>query len=755
MDTHHDRVELGLIGPLRVDQDGTGLGPRDRVVLSALAVHSRDGMSAGQLADALWQEAPPDSWLKVVQGCVMRIRKSVGTTAIQTTATGYRLDVNLLALDTRRFETLIRAGREQMAVGMPERAVASFTRALELWRGQPFEDLADWPPARFEAERLSELRRTVQEDLLEARLESGEHREAAADGVVLVAEEPWRERRWSILALAQYRCGRQADALASIRRARRTLGNQLGIDLGSELVGLEAAILAHDPGLAATVEQITTTAACPYKGLAAYDADDSDTFFGRDADVTACLQRLTTSPVLILAGPSGSGKSSLLRAGLLPALQATERLGVLFMPGSDPEAAMATACASVSGHPLLLIDQFEEVFTLGVDPEVTRSWVAHLAAYAADTAPVVLVVQAAYLAGLAIDPTFARQAERGLYLVGPLEGDALRLAVEGPAARAGLWLENGLVDLLGRDAEGEPGALPLLSHALVETWQAREGRVLTVEGYQQTGGIRGAVARTADRLYESLPEERRAIVRWVLLRLVTTSESGEPVRTRVPSRTLRGDPERAWVVDLLVRARLLTMEEDKVGLAHVALARAWPRLRSWLEDDAAGQRILRHLSAAAEGWEALAGHLRRIDSCVRRASPQIRPERPRTSDATCPSCAPVQSHLIGLAHRDRRVCANRHVQEGLHAYGACCGDPTHDACSRALPHAASDQTFPTPEQRLWGTANTARGARCSWPPSARRGNPCAARVQDSGVTREATRPAAARFAAARARCRTV
>lgn len=248
---------------------------------------------------------------------------------------------------------------------MPERAVASFTRALELWRGQPFEDLADWPPARFEAERLSELRRTVQEDLLEARLESGEHREAAADGVVLVAEEPWRERRWLILALAQYRCGRQADALASIRRARRTLGIDLGIDLGTELVDLEAAILAHDPDLAATVEQITTTAACPYKGLAAYDVDDSSSFFGRDQDIAHSLQRLATTPMLVLAGPSGSGKSSLLRAGLLPALQSAGRVGVVFVPGSDPVSAMATARGSVSGDPLLLIDQFEEVFTLG------------------------------------------------------------------------------------------------------------------------------------------------------------------------------------------------------------------------------------------------------------------------------------------------------------------------------------------------------------------------------------------------------
>jgi hypothetical protein len=169
----------------------------------------------------------------------------------------------------------------------------------------------------------------------------------------------------------------------------------------------------------------------------------------------------------------------------------------------------------------------------------------------------------------------------------------LREAIEKPAAFAGLRLEPGLVDVLVRDCEGEPGALPLLSHALAETWRRRDGHVLTVEGYRATGGIRGAVARSADRLYDSLPPEERAMVRSVLLRLVTTSPGGDPVRTPVPSRNLLGDPDRERVVALLVRSRLVTAEEDTFEVAHEALARAWPRLQSWLEDDTAGQRIQR------------------------------------------------------------------------------------------------------------------------------------------------------------------
>ena len=255
---------------------------------------------------------------------------------------------------------------------------------------------------------------------------------------------------------------------------------------------------------------------------------------------------------------------------------------------------------------MVVVDQFEELFAAGDDTATGVSgFCAQLAGYAIDRAPVVVTVRADHVASLAADPSFARLAERGLHLVTPLAGDSLRQAIEGPAQQAGLRLEPGLVDLLVRDCEGEPGALPLLSHALAETWQRRDGRVLTVEAYRATGEIRGAVARSADRLYESLPAEQRPKLRSLLLRLVSPSPDGEPMRSRVATRTLGGDADRARVLGLLVRARLVTADDDSVELAHEALARAWPRLRSWLDEDAAGQRILRHLSAAAEGWDSL------------------------------------------------------------------------------------------------------------------------------------------------------
>ena len=181
----------------------------------------------------------------------------------------------------------------------------------------------------------------------------------------------------------------------------------------------------------------------------------------------------------------------------------------------------------------------------------------------------------------------------------------LRAAIEGPARQAGLIVEPGLTDLLVREVENEPGALPLLSHALRETWLRREGRTLTVAGYQASGGIRGAVAQSAESLYGELDPDQRRALHDLLLRLVAPGTEGEPVRSRLPRRQVVTHPAQDELVDRLVRSRLVTIDDGVVEIAHEALARAWPRLRGWLEDDIEGQRILHHISATAEAWDIL------------------------------------------------------------------------------------------------------------------------------------------------------
>ena len=217
-----------------------------------------------------------------------------------------------------------------------------------------------------------------------------------------------------------------------------------------------------------------------------------------------------------------------------------------------------------------------------------------------------VVIRGDHVAELGADPELIRLAERGLHLVAPLAGERLREAIEGPARVAGLRLESGLVDLVVRDADGQPGALPLLSHALAETWQRREAGLLTVDGYRAAGGISDAVAASAERLYEGLSTDERGELRWLMLRLVSLSDGGEPFRTPLSASVVAAlDPVRRRLLDLLVRGRLVTSADGGYDLAHEALVRAWPRLRVWLEEDRVGQQIRRHLAMAAAGWQAL------------------------------------------------------------------------------------------------------------------------------------------------------
>jgi Novel STAND NTPase 1 len=252
----------------------------------------------------------------------------------------------------------------------------------------------------------------------------------------------------------------------------------------------------------------------------------------------------------------------------------------------------------------LVVDQGEEVVTLCDDPAERARFFTTLADRV-DVSAAVVAVRADRLGDLSAYPGFARLVERGLYPLGAMDESNLRAAIEGPARQAGLLFEPGLVDLLVREAEGEPGALPLLAHALRRTWEQREDRTLTVSGYRETGGVRGAIAQSAEEVYQRMPGEQRPLLRDMLLRLVAPSADGDPVRARVPRRTLATDAERENLIEALVAARLLTSDDGVVELAHEALARAWPRLRAWLDDDVEGQRILRHLAGAADAWDTM------------------------------------------------------------------------------------------------------------------------------------------------------
>ncbi len=264
-------MALRVLGP--VDVDGEQLSPRERTVLAALAIAIPYGGSAPTLADALWGDDLPSTWPKQLQAIIGLLRRSLGPQAIETTANGYALAMDADSLDASRFERLIATARSHVAADDPERAADSFRRALALWRGTPYAELAQWGPARAEIARLEAMRETSEEELLAARISCGEHRAAIAEAERLVRERPDREERWYLLAVAEYRSGREAQALAALRSARRTFRDDLGIEPGARLADLEAAIARHDPALTPARQQPRPREAGPYLGLRAYGPD--------------------------------------------------------------------------------------------------------------------------------------------------------------------------------------------------------------------------------------------------------------------------------------------------------------------------------------------------------------------------------------------------------------------------------------------------------------------------------------------------
>ena len=595
-------VGIAVLGPLTVDDSGT-LGRRDRIILEALVARSGRPVSPDQLADAVWGDRPPPSAAKNIQGCIVRLRKLLGQDAIATTTHGYQLTMPAEAVDARRFVRSVDRGRELLLLGEHDRAAFVLTEALALWRGDPFSALEGWAGAEAEVHRLQEQRLDAEELRIEAHIGAGRHREVLAEAQALVGAAPMRERRWALLAHAQYLTGRQGDALRTIHQLRSVLAEHLGIDPGPDVVALESAILRQDDSLLGPQPRAEARATCPYQGLLAYDLDDVERFFGREGDVEACLRVLRRSPLLALVGPSGSGKSSLLRAGMAAALRDAGRGSRVITPGRHPMQALA-ALSGTSNTTTLLVDQFEEVFTLCPDLEERAAFIGELVAEL-DHRTVVMALRSDRLADLAAHPDLGRYVEEGLHLVAGLGEEGLRQAVEAPARQAGLHLEPGLVDLLVRDVEGDPGALPLFSHALLETWKRRESNTLTVDGYRTTGGIHRAIAQSAERLYAETDHEHRPMLRNLILRLVSPGEQGEAVRTRVPRRLVAADPEHDRMVDALVAARLVTSDDGSLEITHEALARAWPRLRAWLDDDVEGQRLLHHLSGAADAWDSM------------------------------------------------------------------------------------------------------------------------------------------------------
>ncbi|WP_193501108.1 WD40 repeat domain-containing protein [Streptomyces coeruleorubidus] len=373
------------------------------------------------------------------------------------------------------------------------------------------------------------------------------------------------------------------------------------------------------------------TARPPYRGLTRFEPGDAELFFGRDQLVERLTELNRKHRFTAVFGPSGSGKSSLLRAGLIPRLRAAGHDDVppaavrILTPGADPLRTHAERLEPVpdtDADTWLIVDQFEELYTLGADPADRDTFIDRLvAATDADSRlRVVIAVRADFLGRCAEHPGLTAALQDATLLAGPMSRAELREAIVRPATAAGLIVERSLTDRLLDEVEDAPGGLPLMSHALLETWRHRSGRALTETAYEAAGGLHGAVVRTAEQVYGELTVSQAELARRILLRLVapgwgspllerSRELGGGTADTRRPTDHAEldfGDPADTRVVlERLARARLITFDDGTADLAHEALITAWPRLRAWIDAERDRLRVHRALSEAARTWQDL------------------------------------------------------------------------------------------------------------------------------------------------------
>ena len=403
---------------------------------------------------------------------------------------------------------------------------------------------------------------------------------------------------------------RRVDSVADRAATGREKARALEAELAGSVVELQSA-RERASLVAASGDEDEVPMVCPYKGLATFDADDAEYFFGRERLVAEMVARLVGSPMLAIVGPSGSGKSSVMRAGLLPALAGGVVPGsekwtqAIIRPGEDPlrELRRATRRLAREWRGLLAVDQFEELFTACQDEAERTQFADALVGAARSGTVVVLAVRADLYGRCAAYPGLSTLLGANHVLVGPMSRDELGRAIERPAQRVGLIVEPELVESLLGDVDGRPGALPLLSTALLELWRERAGRRLRHAAYARSGGVHGAVARLAEEAFVGLDADRQAIARKLLLRLADEDERGAVVRRRVALADL-GTGRDDEVLERLVERRLLTVSDGAVEVTHEALLREWPRLRGWLAEDAEGRRLHRRLGDAARAWDA-------------------------------------------------------------------------------------------------------------------------------------------------------
>ncbi|HEU4318797.1 MAG TPA: BTAD domain-containing putative transcriptional regulator [Acidimicrobiia bacterium] len=633
-------LQFRLLGHLVVrGPDGEiALGsPKQKAVLAVLLLNANEIVSTDRIIHLVWGDSPPRTAEHSVQIYVSELRKSLTSGSpsdwIVTRPPGYVINVPPEAVDTARFERLVREGLSASRAVDLEHARASLEAALTLWVGDPLVDFAYDEFAQGYIRSLRELRCDALEALAEIYLDSG-NSELARDLARQAAQiDPLREIPQRVIMLALYRSGRQADALRHFRAYRESLIDELGIEPSDDLGHLEERILLQDEGL----DLVAThpVGGNPYRGLRAFSETDADIYFGRETLVGDVLSRLDAGYGFVsIVGPSGSGKSSAARAGVIPALKETGATAIAFQPGPRPLWELAgvlddagfgsrgqvlrrleetpDALAELVTRPLtLVIDQFEELFTL-VDSEDRDRFVDLVAsAVRAERSrlSVVATLRADYYDKPLSMPALAGLFSNSVVSVRPMTPEEIERAVVRPAQAVGADVEPALLAQLVADMGDEPGALPLLQYTLFEMFEKSTG-LLSLNDYRALGGINGALTGGADELLQGFDAEGRDLVEQLMMRMVQCRPSTSTARPVAVRELLDLDVDIAvlnGVLEAFAARRLITFDRDSSGasvveMAHEYLLTEWPQMGVWLGAHSEDLERLSVLQQAAGEW---------------------------------------------------------------------------------------------------------------------------------------------------------
>jgi WD40 repeat protein/DNA-binding SARP family transcriptional activator len=670
MDTGLEIYTLGGVRILRGGEPVSGLSTRKAEALLIYLASTRRPQPREVLADLLWDERSQSQALGNLRGVLSNLHQVVGDSLLISRDQVELNPSHPIWLDAAELEGNLQAVRQQG--GLNAQIAIQAAEALRLYRGEFLAGFSVFDCRGFQdwqARQRELLHRLAAEGLsalVENAIQQQEYQVGIGYATRLLELDPLMESANRQMMWLLSSSGQRAAALSQYEIFQKLLRVELGIEPAPETRELFVQIRAGKQVFPSDIPQAPSPMRTPsardeppapgqppFKGLQYFDVEDAGLFYGRGKVTSRLVEAVSRKRFLAVVGASGSGKSSVVRAGLVPALQSCQPDAweiFILSPAAQPLESLAlhltrssesvTACATLlddlhhdprslylfarrqlaasEKRWLVIVDQFEELFTLCRDAGERRMFIEQLlqAAQADGSRVHVLIALRADFYDHVAEYADLRQAiaSHQEYL-GAMSVEELRQAIEEPAKLGGWEFSPGLVDLMlhevgaEADRQPEPGALPLLSHALLETWNHRRGRLMNLKAYAESGGVHQAIARTAERLYsQELSPQQQEIARNIFLRLTELGEGTQDTRRRAAIQELfppapYADPKD--VEEVLVKladARLIITGEGTAEVAHEALIREWPTLREWLTKNREGLLVQRRLMEAAQEW---------------------------------------------------------------------------------------------------------------------------------------------------------